>query len=206
MPSTQPRGIKGQAFDFSSPSATWVYRSPVSTPPDDTSDPSPRGVRQPKQARSRRTRQSILDAAVICFETHGYDATTTAMIAAEAGAAVGSVYSYFSDKRGILLVLMDTTMREDAAELVIGLDPASWRGQNDPRVWARSLIDAIFHTTRLRPGLSRILWERSFKDPEVAKAFDAMGRASPTRSSPSSRPCRKRGCASRSAIRAWPHT
>jgi AcrR family transcriptional regulator len=96
------------------------------------------------------------------------------MIAGEAGVAVGSIYGYFADKRAILLELMDTTMRQEADEVIAHLDPTSWQGSDDPRAWARSLIDAVFHTTRLRPGLSRILWERYFKDPQFAEPFEAL--------------------------------
>ena len=71
-----------------------------------------RPVRVPQQARSRRTRQRILDAAIESFETLGYDETTTAEIAREAGLAIGSVYDYFRDKRAILLeILRDTGLR-----------------------------------------------------------------------------------------------
>ena len=49
---------------------------------------APTGTRTPQQARSRRTRERILEAAVDCFETRGYEATTTAAIAEKAGVAV----------------------------------------------------------------------------------------------------------------------
>ncbi len=132
-----------------------------------------RGVRQPKQARSRLTRERVLEAAVGCFERSGFEETTTAMIAEHAGVAVGTVYGYFRDKREILLELLDTEVAEEAEQVIEQLDPASWRG-TDPRERTRSLIDTIFHTTRLRPGLQRILWERYFKDPAFRERFDAM--------------------------------
>jgi hypothetical protein len=49
----------------------------------------PRGIRTPQQARSRRTRERILAAAVAAFEAGGYDETTTAAIARRAGIGVG---------------------------------------------------------------------------------------------------------------------
>ena len=101
--------------------------------------------RPPQQARSRRTRQKLIESAVGCFERHGFEETTTAMIAAEAGVAVGTVYNYFTDKREIILELFDRNDREVADEVIAQLDPASWRGTIDPRDRTRSLIDAIFH-------------------------------------------------------------
>ncbi|HEB90995.1 MAG TPA: TetR/AcrR family transcriptional regulator, partial [Deltaproteobacteria bacterium] len=122
--------------------------------------------RAPQQARSRRTRQKLIEAAVDCFERHGFDETTTAMIAARAGVAVGTVYNYFTDKREIILELLNQTDREVAEEVIAQLEPASWQGTTDPRERTRTLIDAIFHTQRLRPGIQRILWAQYFKDPD----------------------------------------
>jgi TetR/AcrR family transcriptional repressor of mexJK operon len=132
------------------------------------------GPRAPQQARSRRTRQKLIEAAVECFEQHGFDETTTAMIAAEAGVAVGTVYNYFTDKREMILELFDQTNREVADEVIAQLDPASWRGTTDPRDRTRSLIDAIFHAQRLRPGIQRILWAQYFKEAEFQEPFEAL--------------------------------
>jgi len=132
------------------------------------------GPRRPQQARSRLTRQKLIDAAVECFERNGFEETTTAMIASEAGVAVGTVYNYFTDKRQIILELFEATDREVADEVIAQLDPASWRGTIDPRDRTRSLIDAIFHAQRLRPGIQRILWAQYFKDPEFREPFEAL--------------------------------
>ena len=132
-----------------------------------------RAVRNPQQARSRRTRQAILEAAVVCFESGGYEETTTALIAKRAGIGVGTLYGYFRDKREILLELLDSTVREVADWVIEQLDPDHWRG-SDPREMLRPLIDAIFHSQQLRPGLQRILWERYFKDEEFRAPFEAI--------------------------------
>ncbi len=131
-------------------------------------------VRAPQQARSRRTRRRLIEAAIDCFERQGFEETTTAMIAAEAGVAVGTFYNYFNDKREIILELLDQTDRELAEEVIAQLDPESWRGTTDPRDRTRTLIDAIFHTQKLRPGIQRILWAQYFKDPEFRKPFEAI--------------------------------
>jgi AcrR family transcriptional regulator len=138
--------------------------------------PSPSGrrpVRIPQQARSRRTREAVLEAAIHCFEEQGFDETTTALIARRAGIAVGTLYGYFRDKEEILLELLDTTVA-DVADLVIErLSPEHWDGA-DPRDTARALIDTIFHSQRVRPGLQRIMWERYFKDEAFRRPFEAI--------------------------------
>jgi len=133
--------------------------------------PSPR--RTPQQARSRRTREQILKAAVTCFEERGYEETTTAEIARCAHIAVGTFYLYFADKRAILLELLDGTVNEIANYVVQNLRPEAWQ-HADARASVRALIDALFHTRTINPGLQRILWERYFKDPRFRAAVQVI--------------------------------
>jgi AcrR family transcriptional regulator len=141
--------------------------------PSATTAKVPTRVRTPQQARSRRTREQILKAAVACFETRGYEETTTAEIARRARLAVGTFYGYFKDKRAILLELLDGTINEIATYVVQNLQPEAWRDA-DARAGVRTLIDALFHTRTINPGLQRILWERYFKDPQFRAAVQAI--------------------------------
>jgi len=132
-----------------------------------------RSIRVPQQARSRRTRERILSAATECFEQRGYEATTTAEIARRAGIAVGSVYDYFQDKRAILLEILHDTV-EQVADLVIeGLAPEAWQG-SDPREGVRRLLELVFRSRQMQPGVQRILWERFFRDPELRQAMEQI--------------------------------
>jgi AcrR family transcriptional regulator len=54
---------------------------------------------------TRRRRQSILDAALECFSTIGYDQTTLADIRERAGASTGSIYHHFGSKEAIAATL-----------------------------------------------------------------------------------------------------
>ncbi len=136
-------------------------------------DPGARPVRVPQQARSRRTRERVLRAAIDCFEKNGYDETTTAMIATRARIAVGTLYGYFRDKREILLELLERTAAEIGEVVIARLDPEAWAGR-DPREHVRALIDAVFHMQTLKPGIQRVLWERYFKDPDFHEPVEVM--------------------------------
>lgn len=138
-----------------------------------TGKPATHRLRTPQQARSRRTRERILKAAVACFETGGYEDTTTAAIARRAGVAVGTLYAYFRDKRTILLELLTGTASEIADYVIRSLDPRLWRDA-DPRASVRTLIDALFHIRTFNPGMQRIVWERYFKDAEFRAAVQAI--------------------------------
>lgn len=69
----------------------------------------------PKQARSRRAREALLDAALALFAGRGFEATSVEEIATRARIAVGGFYSHFRSKRQVLLVLMDRLVGELAA-------------------------------------------------------------------------------------------
>ena len=53
--------------------------------------------------RALRTRERILDAALDLFERHGYDATTTAQIAAAAGVTPMTFFRHFPTKESVLV-------------------------------------------------------------------------------------------------------
>lgn len=59
----------------------------------------------PRQERSRRTVDRILEAAAQVFHDAGYTSATTNDIALEAGISVGSLYQYFPNKDAILVAL-----------------------------------------------------------------------------------------------------
>lgn len=61
--------------------------------------------KQPRQQRSSRVVDRILDAALILTREQGTKAPTTLAIAQRAGLSVGSVYQYFPNKEAILLEL-----------------------------------------------------------------------------------------------------
>jgi AcrR family transcriptional regulator len=63
-------------------------------------------VRVPKQKRSIEKKQKIIEVAQQLFDENGYYGTNTAMIAEKAGLSVCSIYSYFKDKKDILLACL----------------------------------------------------------------------------------------------------
>src|SRR6187549_3376342 len=82
--------------------------------------------RVPRQERSRRLVEGILDAAERLVVERGVEALTTRDIAEAADAPVASLYQYFSDKEDVLLALglrdmaeMDNQVASDLAELEV---------------------------------------------------------------------------------------
>ena len=63
--------------------------------------------RIPKQERSRKRYEEILDTASNLFLEKGFDGATTNEIAARAGISIGSVYQYFDNKKAIVAGLTE---------------------------------------------------------------------------------------------------
>ena len=55
--------------------------------------------------KARRTRERILEAALVLFADRGYEATTMREVAREAGASLGLAYRYFASKEEFALAL-----------------------------------------------------------------------------------------------------
>jgi AcrR family transcriptional regulator len=77
--------------------------------------------RVPRQERSRRLVEALLDAAERIVVERGVEALTTRDIAAAADAPVASLYQYFSDKEDVLLALAQRDMEEMDAQVATDL-------------------------------------------------------------------------------------
>jgi AcrR family transcriptional regulator len=136
--------------------------------------------RPPRQERSRRAREALLDAALSRFAANGYDATTVEEIARHAGIAVGGLYMHFRSKRQVLLVLVDRLLRElesvprtaragDAASIMDCIRwcfNARWRHAGVYRAWREATLrDSLLAAMHVRIEA----WTRSF----IAEALTA---------------------------------
>lgn len=61
---------------------------------------------EPRQSRSLRKREALLQAALSLFAAQGYEATSIEAIAEAAEVATGGFYQHFKSKHQILVVLM----------------------------------------------------------------------------------------------------
>lgn len=115
----------------------------------------------PKQERAQLKRNALLESGQTLFISKGYEQTTAKEIAAHAGVATGTFYRYFSDKRQLLMSLL-----EDKLDKLLPPEP-SWVS-SDPVALLASLLD--LHNKRLNKlGLQRVLPELVLKDPGLAE-------------------------------------
>jgi AcrR family transcriptional regulator len=121
----------------------------------------------PKQARSKQTKEKIIQAAIQLFQDRGYEKTTSNDIAAAAGVSVGSFYVYFTDKRQLLLTIFDRLADELFKNIFAGMRPEhlfdSDMRQRIKQAVANAIVDKQKHS-----GLHRVIQELVLKDTEFA--------------------------------------
>ncbi|WP_338788643.1 TetR/AcrR family transcriptional regulator [Metabacillus sp. FJAT-53654] len=115
----------------------------------------------PKQKRSQQKRDALLESGRALFIEKGYEQTNAKEIASHAGVATGTFYRYFTDKRQLMMSLL-----EDQLEKLLPPEP-NWTNV-DPESFFATLLEQ--HYKRLnRLGLHRVLPELLLKDPQLAE-------------------------------------
>jgi TetR/AcrR family transcriptional regulator, mexJK operon transcriptional repressor len=115
----------------------------------------------PKQERAQQKKKALLESGRVLFLDKGFEHTTAKDIAAHAQVAIGTFYRYFSDKRQLLMCLL-----EDQLDKFMPPEP-SWINSNPEHLLAVVLEE---HHTRLESiGLHRILPELLVHDEELAE-------------------------------------
>ncbi len=112
---------------------------------------SPKTPEQNARIRAE-SRQRIMAAAMHLFARDGYERTSIAGIAREAGVAKGLLYNYFSSKEDLLRTLILEAFSggdEQIANLVAA----------DPRSTLRNLLKWFFDEMRQRPEHWRLITE-----------------------------------------------
>lgn len=119
----------------------------------------------PRQERAQQKRNALLESGRILFVSKGYEHTTAKEIAAHAEVATGTFYRYFSDKRQLLMSLL-----EDKIDYFLAPEPYWF--SNDPEAFLASLLET--HANRLhRSGLYRVLPEVLSKDSYLYEVVQA---------------------------------
>jgi AcrR family transcriptional regulator len=115
--------------------------------------PSTTPRKAPKQARSTRLVDAILQAAIRVLEREGAAAFTTVRVAEVAGVSVGSLYQYFPNKASILYRLQEDEWQTTAHMLEeICLDE-----NKSPKQRLRAAQQAFFRTEYEERSLRRAL-------------------------------------------------
>lgn len=117
--------------------------------------------KEPRQARSRATVETIVQAGARILSDEGWAGFTTNRIAELAGVSIGSLYQYFPDKLSLVDAIRDrhlddsiTVMRKVRADR---LSPAEFAAQ---------LVQAMVAAHSVYPGLHRVLLDEASNSEE----------------------------------------
>jgi AcrR family transcriptional regulator len=100
-------------------------------------------IRKPRQDRSRRTLEAVLDAVEVLIAERGVEVLKLGDIAARAGYTTGAIYARFRDKEALLEQLYDRFVRRAIEAMDQGYISLAAEGVNLTEaltLWVRTLI------------------------------------------------------------------
>lgn len=96
----------------------------------------------PRQDRSRATRRRLLQTTVRCLAEHGWEVSTVAFIAAEAGISRGAVQHHFRTREALILAALEH-MFDERAGLLDALPDPDGSGPDRVHAVVSGLVEAI---------------------------------------------------------------
>ena len=130
-------------------------------------------ARSPRQARSRASRERILDAGEAVVAAKGFEAAAVAEVVARAGSSVGVFYARFRDKRGLLHALYDRFHLEALLRIDAALDPVRCAETPTARL-VQGLVRTLVDLHRERRGLVRAFAVEAARDRELQARRDRL--------------------------------
>ncbi len=123
-------------------------------------------VRMPKQKRGIDKRNRIMDAAKVLFESKGFDNTRSKDIAAKAGVSIGTLYSYFEDKKALLKEIMKESGPRRIRRF-IDIDGDLLKRSNNLREIIYYIIKFLIESIDLPPEILKQVISMRCSDPEI---------------------------------------
>jgi AcrR family transcriptional regulator len=129
------------------------------------SSQEPRDPPPAQQARSRITRQRVLQAGTALLEEGGTEALTVGAVANRAGVAVGSVYRRFGDKDRLLAALQGDFVDHFRADIIRRFNPV----RAEPAALIIAAVTGLVETYQEHQCLMRVFMVAGPSDEAVAR-------------------------------------
>ncbi len=123
-------------------------------------------VSGPKQARSERTLQRLLDAAEELIKEKGHAGVSIPEIARRAGSSVGGFYARFRDKNELLRALEERHFMELSQRVEALADSRRWRNAPTVDIVEAAVAELVNSTRERRPMIAAFL-VRAIEDPVI---------------------------------------
>jgi AcrR family transcriptional regulator len=121
-----------------------------------------------QQARSRATRERVLDAAEKAFAEHGYENARISDIAKAARCSVGAVYFRFRDKDALFLAIAEDFAHETRARFSEFFNDT---GSQPPAAIIRAFVLKTAANFRRHRGLFRAIVEHGFEHADAMRTM-----------------------------------
>ena len=132
---------------------------------------------QLRHEQTEQTRRQVLDAAAKLFVERGYNVTSIAAIAEEAGVSPETVYARFRNKRTLIGELMQQAVRGADPRPIPEQDaPRALAAESDQREQLRLFADDIVDRLERAAPLAAVVAGAARSDPEIAELYERLHR------------------------------
>ena len=130
-------------------------------------------IRLPKQKRGIEKKQLIVDTARELYCENGYHNTPTNEIAKRANVSIGAVYSYFQDKKAILMEVADQFNADFFAAFdFIDAQNDSELFRHDARKWLCGMIERLIALQESQRDIYREIETLRYSVPDIAAELE----------------------------------
>ncbi|MBW1896860.1 MAG: TetR/AcrR family transcriptional regulator [Deltaproteobacteria bacterium] len=130
-----------------------------------------KNTRIPKQKRAVETRNHIIQVAKLLFSRKGLHGTNSREIAAEAGISVGAFYSYFADKKVLLLEVLKLHLEQFLVKAFLQEKMGVFDGLEKKEI-IYNVITRIIGAYDHSPEFHRETLVLRYSDPDVKRLYD----------------------------------
>ncbi len=127
-------------------------------------------IRTPKQQRGIETKKQIIKAAFKLFAEKGIHGTNSKEIAKKAGVSIGSFYSYFKNKKNLLLEMLEDYVEQHYRAVWQTLSNLSI-GELD-RSNIKKIIQGAFKAYDISPEFHRQTHALRYSEPDIKRIYD----------------------------------
>jgi AcrR family transcriptional regulator len=125
--------------------------------------------KRPRQARSKATVDTILEATARVLVKQGFDGLSTNAVASAAGVSIGSLYQYFPNKEALVSALIDRHMEEMNTAILAELTRVAKLPFAEA---ARCVVELTIRAHAIDPDLHRVLTEQVPRVGKLARLRD----------------------------------
>lgn len=131
-------------------------------------------VKPPRQARSQRTLERILDAAEALILETGSPGFTVAEVARRGRSSVGSLYARFSGKDALLRSVFERFLEQAEATVESALNTERWRGAPMSAIVEATVAFAVQVFAERRPLIAALM-RRAVDDADMFGLAERLG-------------------------------